>query len=396
VAGVVPTFDGQGRVTALRFVPESASVPGWLVLGYTAPGAGKVGALSLEALALGAGNGRPGQALTVEGAPVQQESLAVWALEPGGWRRWEARPDLDASGRADRHFQLDPTRGVLAFGDGERGLAPPAGARFLARCRLTRAGAGNLAAGTAYALPDSPHDRALLPGLDAARVAVTAIAGVEPGVGGAAAETIDHASDRAADAADSSPRAITLADYEALALGTPGTHVARARALGGLHPSFHCFRAIGMVTVLVVPDLPGARPAPSPGLLATVKAGLGRRRALGTRVEVVGPGWVEVAVRAALAAAPGVDPAKLQQRAADRLDAFFDPRLGGPDGTGWPFGREVARAEVMQVLNQVPGVAHVRSLDFLVNGCDCDPQCGNVCLRPTELVAAGAHQIQVS
>jgi phage-related baseplate assembly protein len=150
------------------------------------------------------------------------------------------------------------------------------------------------------------------------------------------------------------------------------------------------------VTVIVVPDLPGPRPVPSPGLLAAVKAALARRRALGTRVEVVGPGWVEVAVRASLAASPGVDPAKLQQRAAARLDAFFDPRQGGPDGSGWPFGREVARAEVMQVLLQVQGVNHVQSLDFLVNGCDCDPQCANVCLRPTELVAAGVHQIQVS
>ena len=133
-----------------------------------------------------------------------------------------------------------------------------------------------------------------------------------------------------------------------------------------------------------------------PGLLAVVRAALARRRPLGTRVEVVGPGYVEVAVRAALQSAPGVDRAKLRQRAAWRIDAFLDPRRGGPEGTGWPFGREVARAELMQVLNQVPGVAHVQSFDFLVNGCDCDPQCGNVCLRPTELVAAGAHQIQVS
>jgi hypothetical protein len=151
-----------------------------------------------------------------------------------------------------------------------------------------------------------------------------------------------------------------------------------------------------MVAVIIVPDMSGARPFPSPGLLAAVQAMFARRRPLGTRVEVVGPGYVEVAVHAVIRAAAGADKARLPQRAAARINELFDPRIGGPDGTGWPFGREVARAELLQVINQVPGVAHVLSLDFLVDGRACDPQCGNVCLRPIELVAAGVHQIQVN
>jgi hypothetical protein len=78
---------------------------------------------------------------------------------------------------------------------------------------------------------------------------------------------------------------------------------------------------------------------------------------------------------------------------SDALDAYFHPLHGGPDGTGWPLGRDVFRAEVMQVIDETPGVDHVRSLELVVEGCEAT--CGNVCLRPRSLVASGAHQVEV-
>jgi hypothetical protein len=47
------------------------------------------------------------------------------------------------------------------------------------------------------------------------------------------------------------------------------------------------------------------------------------------------------------------------------------------------------------VVDQVPGVDHVLQLSLLVDGCECHPQCGNVCLAPVELVDAGQHEITV-
>jgi hypothetical protein len=38
-------------------------------------------------------------------------------------------------------------------------------------------------------------------------------------------------------------------------------------------------------------------------------------------------------------------------------------------------------------------VDHVLSLELIVEGCGAT--CGNVCLRPTGLVVAGAHEIEV-
>jgi hypothetical protein len=77
----------------------------------------------------------------------------------------------------------------------------------------------------------------------------------------------------------------------------------------------------------------------------------------------------------------------------DALDRFFHPLAGGPEGTGWPFGRDVYRSEVLQVIDEVPGVANVLALELV--GDPCDPTCGNLCLGPTGLVAAGPHEVDV-
>jgi hypothetical protein len=114
---------------------------------------------------------------------------------------------------------------------------------------------------------------------------------------------------------------------------------------------------------------------------------------LGTRVEVVGPIYIEVTVRVTVRARPGVSGGKLQQRVRDAIDAFFDPLTGGPDGSGWPFGRDVYRSEVLQVIDETPGIDHVLSLAFVAVG--QGPVCGNLCVPQAGLVAAGPHEIEV-
>jgi hypothetical protein len=110
---------------------------------------------------------------------------------------------------------------------------------------------------------------------------------------------------------------------------------------------------------------------------------------------VVGPTYREVAVEVQVKALPGASKSGVQQRIVDAINAFFDPLTGGPDGAGWPFGRDVYQAEVMQVVEKVQGVDYIASFDLLADGCSCAPQCGNVCLAPGWLVAAGQHQIGV-
>jgi hypothetical protein len=128
-------------------------------------------------------------------------------------------------------------------------------------------------------------------------------------------------------------------------------------------------------------------------LRRAVAAYLRHRRLIGSRVEVVGPDYREVSVRAKVKAFDGVGKAALRQRITTALDDFFSPLEGGPEGAGWPFGRDIYRSEVLQTIDAVSGVDHVVSMELIVDG--CDPQCGNICLAPTQLVAAGRHEIEV-
>jgi hypothetical protein len=111
------------------------------------------------------------------------------------------------------------------------------------------------------------------------------------------------------------------------------------------------------------------------------------------RIVVVGPQYTPVAVQASVQACAGVDTADLQTRIVAALQRFFHPLLGGQDGAGWPFGRDVYRSEVLQVIDETPGVDYVRAMAFI--GADGAPQCGNVCIGPLGLVAAATHQIEV-
>ena len=207
-------------------------------------------------------------------------------------------------------------------------------------------------------------------------------------------ETLDQL-DRAAIVGLVAPeRASTLVDFERLAFDVPGTRVARARAWANLDPRYPCLEASGTVTVVVVPWLPVGRPEPTSGLLDAVRRYLDVRRVLCTRLFVIGPTYVEITVHASVVVASGFDSEGVRSRADKALHAFFDPLTGGPGGRGWPFGRDVYRTEVLEVLGRVDGVDHVTALELLA--ADGGPDCDNVCIGPTALVRSGRHAIELA
>ncbi|MCI0485450.1 MAG: putative baseplate assembly protein [Blastocatellia bacterium] len=320
-------------------------------------------------------------------------SLIIEEAGQYGWRGWQLRRDFDASTRSDAHFLLDPATGTVTFGDGEKGRVPPKGALIIAAYRFTRAQDGNLTAGTINRLVDSPHNRAVLKNFEAVKESLAAITNPLAAAGGTAAETVAMAAGRAIELTRTPTRAVTLRDYERLALEAPGTRLARAKAIANFHPGFPCFKAPGVITLVILPDTGTLRPSPGRGLRRAIAKYLNRRRIIGTRLEVTGPTYKEVAVHARVRARAGVNKTNLQRRIADALIEFLHPLRGGPGKTGWPFGRDVYRSEILQIIDEVPGVDHVLSLEFIADG--CNPECGNVCLAPTWLVAAGRHEIEV-
>ncbi len=150
--------------------------------------------------------------------------------------------------------------------------------------------------------------------------------------------------------------------------------------------------APGHVSLVVAPDAPSSvlRPQPSDELCAALWRFFDARRLLTTRHHVVGPDYVTVEVAAKLHLDHDARPRDALPRAKAALEAFFHPLTGGPDGRGWPFGRDVHPSEVYQLLDQTPGVDYVEGVK-LNNEVSCvelaDHQLAAVQINEEEFVA---------
>jgi hypothetical protein len=385
-------FNSEGEISELSFVSDKTH-PEFFILEYREASDELPGSLRIEAVDVGVGTGWQKQKFALPKPPVQTSSLKLFTLEDDGWRTWHLRDDLDSSKPGSTDFLLDPTLGFVGFGDGENGHVPPMGARIFAAYRTTRAEEGNLGSFQVKRLAKSPHNEALIDRAPDIRDALKEISNPYAATNGAAAEELARAKGRAVELMDSATRAITVKDYELLAMETPGVDLARVGVRTNLHPAFPCLNAPGMITVMILPDSTTERPSPSAAMRDAVSSFLGRRRPIGTSIKVVGPRYIEVTVKASVFSTSGVDKARLQREIIFGLDEFFHPLRGGADGRGWPFGRDVFRTEVMQVIHRSNGTDHVSELEIYVDG--GYPQCGNVCLPANGLIASGPHQIEI-
>jgi hypothetical protein len=421
-------LDGNDVIRALEFDPAGTSAPAVTILGYEPASATAAGRITWELARIGRGNGAPWQRVLLPQAPVEVESLTLHTHGASQWESWTRRDSFDGSRRTDLHFLLDATSGEITFGDGERGRMPPRGMLLFATYRTTRADQGNLGAGRVMRFADSARNALWLdtfppPVREQLRTRLSSITrNSVPATGGASVETLTEATGRAVEAAHAHERllelaaetrtqtldqldkarvralraptrAINLPDIERLALDVPGTRIARARAWPSMHPAYPCLTTPGVVTLVIVPDQPLSTPTPSAGLARAVRRYLDRRRLITMRVEVVGPQYLEVRVRARVRIKAFSDPVSVRERIQRALDDFLDARHGGPDGRGWPFGRDVYRSEILQLIDGVPGVDHLLALT-LSAGPD-EAQCGNLGLCPTWLVSSGTHEIEI-
>ena len=170
-------------------------------------------------------------------------------------------------------------------------------------------------------------------------------------------------------------RAVDAGDYEALALAADA-RVRRARCvpdrnLEAADPGQRRAAAPAHVSLVVVPGRSPDQldpPQPSDELRTSLWSLLDGRRILTARHHVVGPSYVPVQVSANLALQPDAPPDEALQVAQAALARFLDPLDGGPDGSGWPFGRALSAAEIYPVLEHLPPVDYVEGVR--INGAD--------------------------
>ena len=79
------------------------------------------------------------------------------------------------------------------------------------------------------------------------------------------------------------------------------------------------------------------------------------------------------------------------EAATAAIRAFLHPLTGGPQGTGWPFGRDVFASDVASVLESTPGVDVVPNLELLLDG---TPRGDRVEVPGDRIVVAGPIRIR--
>ncbi|MFZ6756249.1 putative baseplate assembly protein [Undibacterium sp. Ji50W] len=378
--------DGLTRSGVIRFLgPAGNTTPFWLsVSGDQDPtkpamlcvAINSVAALQCQTLVgevLGSSSGQVNQQFFAAHQPVMSGQLlsvleiaANTGAEPlvseDSWVPWQETPDFHASGPCDRHYVLNRQSGKLRFGDGKRGMIPPAGARNI---RLTnyRAGggaAGNVFAGAIKSIVSNTYEVVRVKNLFAAS-------------GGAEAEQTAALLQRAPRSLRHRQRAVTKEDYEDLALQAT-TGVARAECVPLHNLQENAYKilrtktdeesGVGKVSVIIVPADTGERPQPTLDLLQRVRAYLRERCCVEAHVEVVGPLYLPVVVNVSVQIESQRDTVTTIDELNRRCLAYLHPLTGGRDGCGWPFGRLPHASDFYAVLAGTPHVKYISALDI--------------------------------
>lgn len=297
---------------------------------------------------------------------------------------WDETPSLAPAHPNQRVFTLDPSEGLLTFGDGVAGRAVPAGYRnVVARSYATGGGT----AGLPRDGDEVSTERAIANLTGATVLAITT---------GSDAETPGSLLLRGPATVRSRLRAVAASDYATCALDTPGADVARAHCLPARDLRGTATSVPGTVTVVVVPRAtdPRTPPTPSPESLAAVAQHLASSVGVaGVRVVTASPRYRAVSVTALLIGTRDSDPAVVESRTRDRIDTWLSP-LRGYDGTGWPFGGTLRwDGLVRDLLAEVPWLVGVTRLTFRVDGRRL-AGCTSVPLEADQLIWPGGHVLQ--
>jgi predicted phage baseplate assembly protein len=300
----------------------------------------------------------PIQVTNSDGTMVTVSSVQLTIDEGQGFMTWQEVDDFFSSGPNDRVFTIDRNTGQIFLGNGEEGRIPvanqanPAGNIVAQSYRAGGGSQGNVAAGAISQI------QSYVP-------SINSVINLQAATGGTDEESLADAKLRAGMALQSKNRAVTAGDFEYLATQAPGANVKRALALPLYHPDFPTGQIPGVVTVIVVPNSPMLNPTPNQTTLQAVCQYLDAHRLLTSELYVAGPVYRVIQVQAQLVVASGSDLATVKNSVQSALTTFFDPLLGGSDGTGWPFGGTVYYSDVYRVILAVAGVQRIQDNQLL-------------------------------
>lgn len=332
---------------------------------------------------LGTGSGNPEQKIVLKKINVAKGSQTIQVQrEDGEWEDCKAVEDFESSGPDDLHYMFDSEKGEIIFGNGLNGRIPFKSQRIRASYKTTLGQKGNIPKGQNFQI-----------------VGLMGITGenLKEATGGKAAESIEYAKTRAKKDFRIPYRAITSADYEELALSTPGLRVARAKAIPNYNPDYPCISNFpGSVTVVVVPCVreDTITPVPGGGFIQTVLNHLNIHRLVTTDVYVIGPEYVKVSVVGKVRIKKKSSPTEVSNRIQKALRDFLNPLKRSQDQNEWPFGRSVYPSEIYQIIDKVEGVDYAIDVSLSAGGQYQEAE-GIIEIPPVALVYSGIHEVEI-
>ncbi|MFE3933327.1 baseplate J/gp47 family protein [Streptomyces goshikiensis] len=309
---------------------------------------------------LGTSSGEPGQRIALPPPAAGQTVAAVLVSIDGTPQTWTAVPSFASSSADSRHVVIDPSGSVhfgplIAHRDGaprQYGAVPPAGAQVtVADTYCTTSGArGNT---TAPSDVQVPGDRTGFPDITAS------LGSAEGG------------SDAAPPDADT---------------GYPAR-----------------YDPVELLVVPYVPDpaeyIDGEDLTPDEDTVEALTYALKAIAPSGVQLNIHEPGYVVVSFDAEIDLEHGADPQETVDAVRAALYRYFNPLTGGPDGTGWPFGRPVHKGDAYREIEAVHGVAGVRDLtmrDCTSRTCVEAPSDGVIDVNEFSLVMSAEHHVCAS
>ena len=321
---------------------------------------------------LGVSDGTPGQRFILESTPVlprlSDEHLKVFV---GGqsaehaWGNWQEVRHFGDSSATDYHYMLDGITGELRLGpaiqqrDGEIsqfGAVPPPGARLIMSGYRYGGGIiGNVKAGEINTLKTSiPY--------------VSRVRNRMPSAGGLDAQSLDDAVLKVPQHLRTRNRAVTMEDFEYISLEKCGSIFGRVKCLPptieqiGQDEDDEQRTRRTYIDLRVIPQAVN-RESPLPEEIdptpqelepkkVLLQAQLDQHRLLTTRIQISLPTYVWVSIDVQANRMPGVSTTTIEDFILRRLYRFLNPLIGGFDGKGWPFGKELHKSEVHQYLIQ--------------------------------------------
>jgi hypothetical protein len=283
--------------------------------------------------------------------------------------RWQAKEDFFESSSKSRYYVIDRANGRVRFGNGLQGMIPPAGRdNIIANYYVGGGTQGNV---NAFEISDM---KTSIPYVDE-------VSNPEPAEGGSDTEQMQGVFKRGPYMIKHRERAVTREDFERLAVAA-SPYIARTK----------CLKTGNKLKIIVIPRENSDKPSPSSLLLKTVEKHL-ISRSLNLlspgSIDVSRPQYVEVSIEVEVVPVSIDIAVPLEAEVLKQLKEFLHPLLGGPEKSGWEFGRGLQISDVYALLESIKGVDHVEKL--LLNG-----KHQNVKVKPDETLCSGQHKITMT